>query len=334
MPLTSPLDIIKLALKDAGALGVGQTPLDEDVNDAFDRLNGMISLWARKRWLIFQLITVSKISTGAQSYSVGPGGDFDMITRPDSLEAAFLRQNPPPLTPNPIVIPVIPSMSPFVYVAPSTGTMTISGGSGVSIQFSSVLGNPQWVPETSPVVMNTGDAVQVTYSSAPTMSFATTTQAPQQETSVPLTSVDFPMSIITSREDYNSIPLKGLQAFSYAIFYEASWPLGRVWPYPSPLPTLYSLNLTFKLPLTQFANLTDPINLPPEYKTAIHYNLAERLRAAYQLPVLPGDKVAGWARDSLNTVRMANVGTGMVKLKMPREVRTRGGYNIYSDRTR
>ena len=84
--------IINLALKDAGIIGVGQTPNAEDVNDSFTRLNWMIDQWAQKRYLIWHLVDLAKVSTGAQSYTVGPGKDFDIALRPDRLEAAFLRQ--------------------------------------------------------------------------------------------------------------------------------------------------------------------------------------------------------------------------------------------------
>src|ERR1700722_5997638 len=87
----TPLDIVTQALKKAGVLGVGQTPLAEDTNDAFYDLNDMIAQWARKRWLMWHLLDVPLVSTGAMSYTVGIGGNFN-TPRPDRLEAAFFRQ--------------------------------------------------------------------------------------------------------------------------------------------------------------------------------------------------------------------------------------------------
>lgn len=51
----------------------------------------MLAQWSRKRWLVFHLVNTALTSTGAQSYSVGPGGDFDM-PRPDRLGAAYIRR--------------------------------------------------------------------------------------------------------------------------------------------------------------------------------------------------------------------------------------------------
>lgn len=89
----SPGDIIALALKDAGVIGVGQTALAEDTNQAFTRLNWMLDQWARERWLLYVLRTYSVACTGAMSYSVGPTpADIVIDPRPDRIESAFLRQ--------------------------------------------------------------------------------------------------------------------------------------------------------------------------------------------------------------------------------------------------
>ena len=89
----TPLDIITMALKDVGALGVGQSPLPEDTNDAYTKLQWMLGEWNRKRWLIWHLVDLSITSTGATSYSIGPvGSDIVWDPRPDRLESAFLRQ--------------------------------------------------------------------------------------------------------------------------------------------------------------------------------------------------------------------------------------------------
>lgn len=99
-------DIIELALVDAGVLGVGQTALAEDINRGLTRLNMMIAQWANKRWLVYHLITVGGTSTGANQYIIGPGGTiFFMTKRPDKLESAFVRQDPP-AAPNSVDVPL------------------------------------------------------------------------------------------------------------------------------------------------------------------------------------------------------------------------------------
>lgn len=83
-------DLILLALKQAGVTGVGQAPAPEDTNDAFTLLNMMLGQWAVKRWLIYGLQDVSIMSTGAETYTYGIGGNFN-YTQTDHLEAAYAR---------------------------------------------------------------------------------------------------------------------------------------------------------------------------------------------------------------------------------------------------
>lgn len=88
-------DLIGEALIESGAIGVGQTADASDLVGAWARLQMMLQEWENKRWLVYFLETKIQVSTGAQSYSVGPGGVFDTgagSSRPDRLEAAFLRQ--------------------------------------------------------------------------------------------------------------------------------------------------------------------------------------------------------------------------------------------------
>lgn len=92
---TSAGDICAAALKECGAIGVGQTPLAEDSNDAQARLQWMLQQWERKRRLVYHLETFSVTSTGAVSYTVGPLGDINTgpsSVRPNRVESAFLRQ--------------------------------------------------------------------------------------------------------------------------------------------------------------------------------------------------------------------------------------------------
>lgn len=83
--------LITLAMKDAGVLGVGQTPLAEDMNDGLTNLNAMLAQWARRRWLVYSLTDISFVATGAMSYSLGAGGDIN-VPRTNSIESAYFRQ--------------------------------------------------------------------------------------------------------------------------------------------------------------------------------------------------------------------------------------------------
>ena len=90
---TTPQQLITLALKKIGVLAAGQTPLADDIADAFAELNLMLAEWNSQRWMVYHLITQSIASTGAQSYTIGPGADISVPLRPNNIESAFFRQN-------------------------------------------------------------------------------------------------------------------------------------------------------------------------------------------------------------------------------------------------
>ena len=92
---TTVYDVCLQALKACGQIGIGQTPLAEDLNEAWAWLQMMLQQWDRKRWLVYHDLIKLVTSTGALTYTIGPGGAIDTganSMRPDKIEAAFLRQ--------------------------------------------------------------------------------------------------------------------------------------------------------------------------------------------------------------------------------------------------
>lgn len=104
-------DLLTAALRDSGALGIGQIPLSEDLLDASARGMWLLQQWERKRWLIWHLKTLTVQATGQSidgsgnpvPYTVGPTGlpgpppqiavgPEGFATRPNRIESAFFRQ--------------------------------------------------------------------------------------------------------------------------------------------------------------------------------------------------------------------------------------------------
>lgn len=92
--MTTPLDIIKLSMRDAQLVGVGETPQAEDTNDAFRKLNWMLGEWAQQRWVVYHLVEKTILSNGTPNYTVGPAGDIVMSPRPAAIQSAVLEQTP------------------------------------------------------------------------------------------------------------------------------------------------------------------------------------------------------------------------------------------------
>jgi len=119
------------------------------------------------------------------------------------------------------------------------------------------------------------------------------------------------------------------------------WPLTQAaqacfgtsqWPDDVPVPqaSIYAVHVQVKEHLAQFTSLEQDINLPAEYLNAIHWNLCVRLFPQYQRQADP--LIVSLAKDSLNTLRKANVQIG--RLTMPTDLVRPGIYNPYSDQIR
>jgi hypothetical protein len=234
---TTALDLITLALKDIGALGIGQAISADDTADALATLNMMLGQWQGERLSVYHLVDTAIASTGAQAYSVGNGGDFS-IQRPIAINAAYAR-------------------------------------------------------------LNAGSA----------------------------TPIDYPVTIIDSREDYSRIALKALQSFPSYAYYDPAFPLGNLIYYPIPNNT-FELHIVTMEALPQFATPATVINLPPEYMTAIRYNLAMFLAPSYQID--PQRTLIGLAVNAKRIVKRMN--TSIQAMQMPRGLGSKQRWNIYADR--
>jgi hypothetical protein len=127
--------------------------------------------------------------------------------------------------------------------------------------------------------------------------------------------VDYPLAMIGSREDYAAIALKSLSTFPAGVFYESSFPVGVLHFWPIPPASQYELHITTKAQITSYAQ-TDALALPPEYIEAALYSLAVRLAINYGLPASADHAAA--MRAALNTIRQANVQTGVMSTDLPR----------------
>ena len=128
--------------------------------------------------------------------------------------------------------------------------------------------------------------------------------------------VDMPLQIIEAHEDYAAYSTKALVSFPMCAFYNSTYPIGNVYVYPIPAADQFEIHVIVKAALTQFANLTTAISLPPEYTDALIWNLAARIRPMFGLP--PEPSITALALTALNTIRGAN--SQIARLTMPSDM--------------
>lgn len=84
-------DFVTLAMKEAGVVGIGQTPNSEDINNCFTLLHRMLAQWQKRRWIVPNLIDISAPGNNQRSNLIGPGQHYNTL-RPDKIQAAYFKQ--------------------------------------------------------------------------------------------------------------------------------------------------------------------------------------------------------------------------------------------------
>lgn len=84
-------DLIADALKELGAIAIGETPTDAEAQDALGVLNNMIGSWRLESLMVSGMEqNVYIIPSNQPSYTIGIGGDIN-TTRPNAIESAYVR---------------------------------------------------------------------------------------------------------------------------------------------------------------------------------------------------------------------------------------------------
>jgi hypothetical protein len=118
-------------------------------------------------------------------------------------------------------------------------------------------------------------------------------------TFVRISETDYPVKII-SRFEYNDLAFKTLTGIPRYLYYEQTYPNGTLKVYPEP-DSAYVLYLNSQKALSTYAAFTTSLNLPPEYQTALKFNLA--VDWAPELSVQPAPSVVARARSSMKNMK-------------------------------
>lgn len=138
--------------------------------------------------------------------------------------------------------------------------------------------------------------------------------------------IDYPLTEINSFQ-YDSIPLKTSQAsFSELFWYDTGYPLGTIYIFPVPTEA-NTLNIRTWVPLNAGLALSDTISLPPGYRRALAFSLAEEIAPEYGVQLLPDVKAkAAKARDDIRqrnaVMRVMSIDSTIANVRA-------GGYNIF-----
>lgn len=92
--------------------------------------------------------------------------------------------------------------------------------------------------------------------------------------------INYPITQLADNQ-YRDIPLNTIQSIPKAIYYDAQYPLGVLYIYPTAGLSTYNLYLESIKPIMQFTTLATVMNLPGEYFKALKLLLADELAPEY-----------------------------------------------------
>ncbi len=300
---TTPLDLIKGALRSIGALGTGETPDPDSANDAFTMLNDMLDQWSTQKMMLFAVQEViHELTTNQTAYTIGGTSASVGCVFTGSISGTTLTVTA--ITSGALSVGQILTGTGITANTAITSYGTATGGNSTGaigtyfVQLSQTVGSitvTSYAPR--PMRINSAFVRLVTAISG---------------------TLDYRVRPIAV-EDYERIGLKSMNgAWPTIVYYQPTEPLGvlNYWPSPN---QAGEMHLFCDMILNQFQTLADTVTLPQGSNLAIRFSLAELLMPEYgksdpgQLAMIGAAAAAGRAfikrmnMQPLQTVTLPNV---------------------------
>lgn len=303
---TSALDIINGAMRNIGVLEGGETAQVGEQADALQVLNDMIESWSVDNLLMFASAeNVLSFTPGKYQYTIGNpiGGSFigTLATGSPLLSAIGVL---------PTNLVVGGTITDIQGAIPPGTTIVSIGGANVTMSANPLFSVPVGEQITYTVPGDFGIQRPLRITNAFTRITASGT-----------TGLDYPIDVATTEETYTAIGLKGIPGpWPIILFYNTTFPLGTLYFYPNPQQA-GQLHLWTDTILSDFANITQPLNLPQGYARALKKNLALELASEYGKSA--GPLLVKQAHESKMMIKQLNAAPAPVALYDRDIVRTR-----------
>lgn len=332
--MTTARDIISLAMKEAGVLGVGQTLLAEDTNDGFTYFRRMVAQWQRNRWCVPSLTDIATIGNSLISNPIG-SGRFWNYPRPDKIQGAYTVQQNTGTTP--VSLPLYPLFSYEDYIKVTLKTLNSFPQFFFYDQAYPVGNVFIWPIPSSTYAVHLLLKSQLGFST--TINAGVISAAGQAYTNGVYDAVSLapvtPGDPAQQFQSYGTGATAKITVTGNAVTAVVLENGGQDFKVNDLLTTSAALiggtgtGFTYTVTGTT-SSLDSDFNFPEEYEEAVHFNLARRLTSAYQIELSPTrmDELRKLASSSLRTLKRANV--QIPRLGLPTTLKKGNSFNIYN----
>lgn len=319
--MTTARELCTDALDEAGIIGVGQTPLAEDINKVFTRLQRMLATWQKQRWLVPSLQRFSFVGDSSEYYTVGLGGDINIIP-PSQIKGGYVVQRNTGQTP--VSLPLRPIFSYEDYIR-----ITLKSLNSLPDHFFYDNGYPLAKLYPWPVPNSTYE-LHFLYQSR--LGFASTIETGTITNGGTLyTDGNYETVALTGGSGEGAVADIVVTAGVVSIVTLSTGGQG------------YNIGDTLSVDAADIggtgtgfvytvdnitSDLDSEIIMPEEYTEAVMYNLALRACSLYQVEPMPDTKRL--AKAGLNTIRRNNTQVPALQMPAAPGVRTGKAFNLYN----
>lgn len=284
---TSGMDIITGALRNIGVLEAGETPNAQDSADALQVLNDLLESWSLDHLFVYASVeNLLNFTSGQYQYTVGnySAGTFTgtLVSGSPTISGVTIPAN----------LAIGGSLSDVNAAIPANATILAFGAGTVtmSANASATVAVAEVITYTIPGNFAIARPLRIT-------------NAFTRITASGSVGLDYGIEII-SRDQYTALGYKGIAGpWPKKLYYDPTFPLGNLYFYPNPS-NAGVLHLWTDTIITDFATITQPINLPQGYARALKKNLALELATEYGKSA--SALLVKQAKDSLEMIKSVN----------------------------
>lgn len=315
--------IIRRALRLVGSVTAGEVPGAQEVADASEALNGMISgwqasgihVWKEKEATLFlqpnQYMYGMGVSAGGLGGGFSPGFNIGFQTGLgfagtsnvcNSLAFFNLQTTNVVIAAGTNVIPLTTTPA-AIAVGDNFGVMMSNNQLFWSF-IQSIAGNLVTIVQPLPQTVN-GNAQVFDYAPLNASSSSCAIYRPLRVLNVRRilwSSLIETMVIPMARLDYRNLPNKNNTGEVTQYFYDPQLTNGQFWAWPNPVDSLSGLNFTYMEPIYDFNTAADYPDFPQEWIRALGWNLAEEIKLEYDVGGERAQTIAQKAAESLDLV--------------------------------
>jgi len=290
--------IITGAMRLLSAIQTGETPPDDEYEDALAALNGLMKFWQASGIHVWREVDATLfLQAGVSRYVIGAVDPDHCCT------SAYWAQTE--LTAD------VASGYSVLHVA-FAGNM--AQGDQIGIWLDS--GFTFWTTVASPVVdlvVYTTDVLPTAAASGAIVVHYPTAQSLVRPLKVPAarrylfstpdgTPIEIPMSVM-SRIDYGNVPNKTTPGVPTQFFFDPQLVLSVMQVWPVPVDNRQAVKFTAMIPLQDFNTQADTADLPQEWISTLRYNLAVELAPEYDCPMQRFQMIKALADEKLEMCR-------------------------------